>query len=185
MKLPRLWRPRDEAPPAARETTPPVPPIDSTMPRDLWYRTFDGAPGPCPRCGAVLQRSNQPYVVATKSGRHIADSFVMGGDFGWFCPRCPSVVINSNGVGEMLAHRLPDWDVGTEFAILGLVAIDAFPPEQLSRPLGEVDAIPLVPFTAVRDGQVPARSTPRRGPSSPRRSGAARGKSSHKKRRSR
>lgn len=42
-----------------------------------------------------------------------------------FCANCPAVVINSAEVNKMLGHRLPHWDVGSEFAVLGIVNLDA------------------------------------------------------------
>jgi hypothetical protein len=63
----------------------------------------------------------------------------MGCDFGWFCPRCSTVVINPTDVSAHLTHSLPGWDIGTEFAMLGLVHLGAIPPDIQHRPLGADD----------------------------------------------
>ncbi len=55
----------------------------------------------------------------------------------------------------MLSHSLPHWNVGNEFAVLGIVNMDAVPENERDVPLGDDDnPIPLVEFTNFR----PARS---------------------------
>jgi hypothetical protein len=121
MKLPPIWRPRQM--PEAQETpqaltSPPT--IDVSSPRECWYQTFAGHPSPCPRCGTPLHQSYQMYMIATRRGPKLADSFVTGSDFGWFCRNCPTVVINPRDVSALLQHSLPHWDVGSTFAVLGI-----------------------------------------------------------------
>ncbi len=140
--------------------------IDITIPRECIYKVFEDAPGPCPRCGAGLQQSFQTYLVATRHGRTMADPFMIGSDFGWFCPNCPTVVINPYGVKEALSIGKPDWDIGSEFGVMGVIDLDAVPPDKADIPLGEDDnPIPLVEFTNVTSGedagikQLPGRSS--------------------------
>lgn len=122
--------------------------IDISRPRECVYQQFKGEPGPCPRCGGPLQQSYQSYVIATRRDTKIADSFMTGSDMGWFCPHCPTVVINPEEVSELLHHGLPRWDIGNRFAILGIVDLDAIPQEKQYLPLGGDDnPIPLVRFT--------------------------------------
>ncbi|MBI4769278.1 MAG: hypothetical protein HY784_02415 [Chloroflexi bacterium] len=72
----------------------------------------------------------------------------MGSDFGWFCDNCPAIVINMAKVSKMLEHRLSHWEVGNEFAVLGIVNLDAIPEDKRDLPLGDDDnPIPLVEFT--------------------------------------
>jgi hypothetical protein len=126
--------------------------IDITIPRECIYQEFGGQPGSCPRCGGPLQQSMQTYLVVTRRGEEIADSFFIGNEMGWFCPRCPTVVINPEDVREFLTHGLPKWDIGTEFVVAGIVDLDAIPEEKLHLPLGHEDnPVPLVEFTNVSD----------------------------------
>ncbi len=81
--------------------------IDFNVPREMIMLTLSGKPGPCPRCGGALEQTYATYMIATRQGKQIADSFIIGSDFGWFCQRCPTLVINSNEVSEMLSHSLP------------------------------------------------------------------------------
>lgn len=114
------------------------------------YQEFDREPGPCPRCGGNLQQQHQIYVVATRRGKELTDTFVIGGDFGWYCEACPTVVINPAGVGRMLSFSKPGWDTGEEFTVLGLADLDAVPEEKSHLPLGGDDnPIPLVEFTGL------------------------------------
>jgi hypothetical protein len=145
LKLPWIGRRRSASAPA-RAPEPDTSPIDVTIERECFYQAFEGHPGPCPRCGQPLQQSYQSCVIGTRRGSRITDSFLMGSDFGWFCPRCPTVVIDPTKVKRQLEHPLPQWDTGTDFAVLGLANLDAVPPERDDVPLGNEDnSIPLVP----------------------------------------
>jgi len=128
--------------------------IDITIPRECIYQEFEEQPGPCPRCGGPLQSHNSAgYLVIAKREGEVTDDFIIGGgDIGWFCPRCPTVVINLEKVREFLMHPLPHWDVGGEFVLAGIVDLDAIPEEKQDLPLGGDDnPIPLVEFTKVSD----------------------------------
>jgi hypothetical protein len=126
--------------------------IDITIPRECIYQEFDEQPGPCPRCGSPLRQSWQTYLVITQHGEEMADSFMTGGDIGWFCTRCPTVVINPEEVTKLLMQPLPHWDIGEEFVLLGIVDLDAIPEEKRDLPLGDDDnPVPLVEFTNISD----------------------------------
>lgn len=162
MKLPALFRRKravasSEAMP---EDTSPEVHIDITLPRECFYIPFEGNPGPCPRCGGPLYQSYQVYYVATRRGRQLADSFILGGDFGWFCTQCPTVVINPADVSAHLQHGLPHWDIGDKFLVAGIVDLDAVPEDKEDIPLGEEDnPIPLVEFTrchSLGDKKIPS-----------------------------
>ena len=121
--------------------------IDLSEPRQVVYQSFEGGPGPCPRCGGRLRQSKQTYSVATRRGRKLLDSFIMGSDFGWYCDACPVVVINSRQVSEMLGHSMPHWDVGNEFCVEGLVDLDAIPEHKRHLPIGGAEnPMPLIEF---------------------------------------
>ena len=156
MKLRFPWRGRPAAEPEQASQTPAKadePPINIRVPREAVYKSFEGQPGPCPRCGGVMRQSYQTYLIATRSGSKITDSFMTGNKMGWFCASCPTVVISPDQVSELMQHQLPHWDVGDEFAILGLVDLDAVPKDKRSAPLGDTDnPIPLIEFTNISDG---------------------------------
>jgi len=181
MKLSLPWRRGSTAgsEPPSEET-----PIDITVPRECVYQRFKGEPGPCPRCGGPLQQSPQTYMIATRRGRQITDSFITGGDMGWFCTRCPTVVINPEELSDMLQHGLPHWDVGNEFAVLGIVDLDAIPEEKQHLPLGDDDnPIPLVEFTKISRTTAPGQLARRRKATPHNRTAPARKKRKKKKKR--
>jgi len=155
MKLRLPWRRSTVQPESElRETRAPSPPkIDITRPRECIYRSFKGDPGPCPRCGSALRKEYQTYLIATRRGRQLTDSFITGTDFGWLCPSCPTIVINPEDVSKLLGFGVSRWDVGTEFTVAGIVDLDAIPPDKRNRPLGEDDnPLPLVEFSNLGGG---------------------------------
>ena len=121
--------------------------IDLSEPREPVYEEFEGAPGPCPQCGCRLLQARQTYSVATLRGRNVRGSFRMGSNFGWFCVRCPVVVINSQQVSELLSHAMPHWDVGNEFYVEGIVDLDAISVDKRHLLLSdECNPLPLIEF---------------------------------------
>lgn len=95
--------------------------IDPKNERKAIYKSFKGKPGPCSRCGGVLKQSHQSYMLATQTGGRKTDSFIMGGDFGWFCASCPTVVLNKDELDKLLSYRMPCWKIGKEIAVLGIL----------------------------------------------------------------
>ena len=121
---------------------------DKNTPRQALYQSFKGRPGPCPRCGSELINEYQVYAVATRQGKRMADSLIISGDFGWFCKACPTVVINRDGVGEMLGFQKSGWNVGSEYTVLGIVDLDAVPAGKRHLPIGDPrNPMPLIKFS--------------------------------------
>jgi hypothetical protein len=123
--------------------------MDKTIERRAIYKTFTGNPGSCPQCGGKVQKSYQSYMVATRANGKMADSFMIGGDFGWFCAACPTVVLDKKELEKMLSFCMPGWKVGNEIIVLGLVNLDAVPEKNKHLQLGEPgNPIPLVRFSS-------------------------------------
>jgi hypothetical protein len=116
--------------------------------RKAIYKSFKGKPGPCPRCGGELKQSHQSYMLATQNGGRKADSFIMVGDFGWFCASCPTVVLNKDELDKLLSYRMPGWKIGKEIALLGILNLDGVPASKSHLPLGATGKpLPLVKFS--------------------------------------
>jgi hypothetical protein len=112
----------------------------------------------------------------------MTDTFMISGDFGWYCEDCLTVVINPAKVSEMLSFSRSDWDTGEAFAVLGLVDLGAVPADKRHLPLGDDDnPIPLVEFTEA-SGRPEARPAGRR---RPKHSGSKRSRSDRRKRKRR
>ncbi|ETX05218.1 MAG: hypothetical protein ETSY2_24275 [Candidatus Entotheonella gemina] len=97
--------------------------------------------------------------MATRQDGQQGDNFIMSGDFGFYCPACPTVVIDPEKLGDMLQAGNSRWDVGDAYSVLGLVAMEAIPEDQRDMPFDELDAMPLVPFDP---GDRPRRSPKQR-----------------------
>lgn len=123
--------------------------MDKTIERRAIYKTFAGNPGSCPQCGGKVLKSYQSYMVATRANGKMADAFMIGGDFGWFCAACPTVVLDKKELEKMLSFSMPGWKVGNEIIVLGLVNLEAIPEKNKHLRLGEPgNPIPLVRFSS-------------------------------------
>ncbi len=146
--------------------------VDLTLTRRMFYRAVDPSRDTaCPRCEETLSPETGLYFIATRKGGKQGDNFMISGDFGFYCPACPTVVIDPEQLVDLLQVGATKWDVGDAYTVLGLIATEAIPEEQKDVPFGELDAIPLVPFEP--------GDRPRRSPKQQRR----KGKSKRKKRR--
>jgi uncharacterized C2H2 Zn-finger protein len=158
MKLTLPWRNKSKS---ETESAPVPEKIDISQPRESILRAFRGHPGSCPRCGAALRQQRETYLVATRRGKRLADSFTMGSDFGWLCPQCPTIVINTTEVEKLLKASGWRFDVGEEYSVLGLVDLDAVPPAKRHLPLGDPgNPLPLVRFSNMQPA--PPESKPRK-----------------------
>lgn len=123
--------------------------IDPKIERKAIYESFKEKPGPCPKCGGVLEQSYHSYMVASRTGGRQADSFIVGGNFGWFCASCPTVVINKDELDKMLNSSMPGWKIGKEFAVLGMLNLDAVPSNKSHLHFGAPgNPVPLVKFSS-------------------------------------
>lgn len=128
---------------------------DIKIHRAVMYKIFTDDPGPCPKFGGGLEKSNQIYMVITRTGNHLEDSFVISGDFGWYCQSCPVVVLNQPELSKMMAFNKPGWKVGHEFTVVGVLNPDAIPANMRNMPL-EAPGVPspLVKFSNL-EGEEP------------------------------
>ena len=122
--------------------------IDRTIERMAIFRSEEKDLENCPRCGQRLLQDSGPYQVATFDGQRPADEFAANGDFGYLCTGCETAVIYLPALAEMLhvVYQKPGWDVGQGCAVMGLIDLDAIPPDQEDIPLDELDPYPLVRF---------------------------------------
>jgi hypothetical protein len=137
---------RVPAAPAPSAPTPrsSLPATDNT--RQAYYRA-GGPPKACPACGGKLNQHPLDYLIATRSGKGQADSFMLGAE-GHVCRRCAAVVIDPEYISKFLQVQIPRWKVGNEFTILGLADLDAIPEDKQDMPLGSDDSpLPLIRLT--------------------------------------
>ncbi len=126
--------------------------IDKTIEREVFAHDADDPPDNCPQCNQPLVQDLGPYQVVTRSGQRVADEYTASGDFGYLCPGCATAVIHMPNLAAMLqgADLKPGWKTGEGFMVVGLVNMDAIPPDQSHVPLGDLDPYPFVPFFSER-----------------------------------
>jgi hypothetical protein len=146
--------------------------IDKTIERKMFFHGEADPPDNCPQCGQPLVQDFGPYQVVTRSERKLTDQFMMSGEFGYLCPGCATAVIHAPELAERLygGPMKPGWQAGPQFTVLGLVDLDAIPPEQAHVPINNLDPYPLVPFhaAAVPKQKRPSHSKRPRKPKPPR-----------------
>ncbi len=133
---------------------------ESTQGMECWLSESNDGWRVCPRCHGPLATRQEIYVVETRDGNIPRDLLLVGGsDIGEFCGKCSVVVINQVRMGQLLHYQKPEWQVGNEYRIVGLVEKDFFP--ESDDPFGENNPIPLVPFTrtVVAESDSPPKRT--------------------------
>jgi len=129
--------------------------IDVSVPRRMFWSDKLVNKKKCPLCHSTLENEYQTYVMVTRSGGETTP-FITGNESGAFCPECPVVVLDRKGFEqaiEAMAEK-PDWGIsGTvQFAVMGIVNIEAVPEDKRHIPLGDDDnPIPLVAFLSETD----------------------------------
>jgi hypothetical protein len=72
--------------------------------------------------------------------------FIVGVKAGYFCPECPTVVLDRLGFEEYARTGIKNNRPG-KFAVFGLLDLAAIPPDRQGEPIGsEGNPIPLVKF---------------------------------------
>ena len=100
----------------------------------------------CPRCNVNLEREHHSYLVAIDEKGEL-ETLMMGHDGGLFCPNCPTVVLDSQVVEDLIASYAEDHieSQTVKYVIFGIADLDAIPEEKRSLPLGDDDnPIPLI-----------------------------------------
>lgn len=110
----------------------------------------------CPECGHELEPEVHAYVVLTRQKDRIKD-YLIENEGGYFCGRCPVVVLHRNIFEEYIEQVEPDTH-DLEFNVMGLVDVDAIPEEKKGLPFNdETNPVPLVQFSKIVR-QMPAPS---------------------------
>jgi hypothetical protein len=91
------------------------------------------------------------------------EMFLVGNDGGYFCAGCPTVVLDHDDFAESAVVGLGSRG-DAEFAVLGLVDLQAVPKEKSNVPLGADDnPVPLVEFTNLGNDDSKTGLRPRKG----------------------
>ncbi len=122
------------------------PDIDHTIDRRLYYRPVQ--PGAaCPRCRHTLIQEQASYLVVTfNDADEETDRLMLGGNFGHYCPNCPTVVVNPDDLAPYLETANREFGDSSGIAVLGRAALEGLTEEENNTPVGELESIPIVPF---------------------------------------
>ena len=132
--------------------------IDPSVPRRRYWSDDVGGKEVCPKCGHELVNEQHTYVMVVRQAGKI-EPFMVGAKAGYFCPECPTVVLDREGFEEYARIGMKNAQPA-QFTILGLIDLAAIPPEKLSQPLGaEENPIPLVAF--IKDTNEGSHRTPK------------------------
>jgi hypothetical protein len=86
---------------------------------------------------------------------HGTHPYVVGNDAGYFCPKCPTVVLDKEEFTDFGIRAFGN-NPRAQFAVIGIVDLEAILEDKRSRPLGEDDnPIPFVKF--IREPAVDTR----------------------------
>jgi len=138
--------------------------FNAAIPRRVYYSDQVTDPERCPECGKPLERDHQTYLLEIRNVAGDIESFLTSIAAGAFCASCPVVVLARDKVESIVQHageRFLPGKQRLEFVVLGLVDLDAIPPEKRDIPLGDDDnPIPLVRFLPDLAHRPPKRSGP-------------------------
>lgn len=149
-KFRQAWQNNNlESPSATAETAAdePTAAVDLTIPRTCYDKNELTDNNHCPQCNTPLSNEYGSYMVALfdRQGK-IADAFTIGGrDIGYYCPSCPTVVLDNDPLIKYLsaAHNyLGDVPTDTIMGVLGLLDIDAM----ANMDSQSLEEYPIIPF---------------------------------------
>ncbi len=124
--------------------------FDASVPRKMFWSTEIGGKDFCPQCNSKLENESHSYLLLVRKPGDF-QPFIVGNDSGYFCSNCPVVVLDHEAFAESAAAGYPG-SRKFEFAVPGIVDLDAVPEEKSDIPLGEDDTpIPLVKFTNIAE----------------------------------
>lgn len=119
-----------------------------SIPRQMYWSTELKNSKICPGCSSRLKNLYQTYLLLVKTKKE-PDQFLIGCDGGYFCPRCPTVVLDKEEFIEMvkIAADVPSFG----FKVAGLLDLDLIPEDKKDKPFDNDNPIPLVPFASTND----------------------------------
>ena len=138
--------------------------IDKSIERTLFFNVEKKPPKNCPQCKRPLALDYGPYLVATVYNQQIDEELMMNGPFGYLCPGCATAVIHIPELIEMFEDSVsdPNWDISLTFTVLGLINLDAIPPEMEHISIADLDPLPLVSFRHAPDSGKSGRQRKKR-----------------------
>ena len=121
--------------------------FDPAIPRRMYWSKDVGGVDLCPKCRGSLESESHSYLCAVRQGND-TQTFMVGNEAGYFCERCCVIVLEFDAFAENADVMAPFRSGPAEFVVMGMVDLNAIPPEKADVPLGEDDnPIPFKAFT--------------------------------------
>lgn len=119
--------------------------FDSSIPRKMYWSNEIKNKKLCPECNSKLEKEYHSYLIITKT-KDDNDFFIIGNDGGYFCPKCPIVVLDHKTFSEIISASNV-FSRSFKFTVAGIVDIEGMSPNKSHIPLSDDDnPILLVKF---------------------------------------
>lgn len=128
--------------------------FDPAIPRRMYWSKDVGSGECCPKCRRPLESEFHSYLCAVRQGND-TQTFMVGNDAGYFCGRCSVIVLDFDAFAKSADAMAPSRSGSAEFVVMGMVDLDAIPPEKADVPFGEDDN--PIPFKAFTNMQPPKK----------------------------
>ena len=130
--------------------------FEASVPRKMFWSTDVGGTDFCPQCHGRLENESHSYLLVVREPGDF-QPFIVGNDDGYFCARCPIVVLDHEAFAESAFVGNPS-SRSFEFTVIGIVDLNAIPKEKADVPIGDDDnPIPLVEFTNIHNKRLSKR----------------------------
>lgn len=117
----------------------------ASIPRRMYWSGKCRDSARCPECGGKIEFESHVYMMAVRHRNNLSAIAVGGPDCGSFCAHCPVVVLNKRQFEDYATMGMGGR--GTEFTVLGIIDLDAVPPDKRHLPFDEkTNPTPLVRF---------------------------------------
>ena len=98
----------------------------------------------CPECQSRLETERHTFYIVIRYGG-MEESAMVGGEGGWFCPKCPVVVLDNKKFDKYALLGARDRTDTVAYLALGL-DMEAVPEDKRNVPFGDDNPEPLVMF---------------------------------------
>lgn len=130
--------------------------FDPSVPRQMFWSNNVGGKSHCPRCFSILENEHHVYMMAIRDADGIYP-YIVGNDAGYFCPQCPSIVIDRDTFAEFAQFSISR-ENDAVFTVLGLVDLEAVPKDKRSLPFDDDNPVPLVQFSNMSERKTKRRN---------------------------
>ncbi|RME57191.1 hypothetical protein D6779_09175 [Candidatus Parcubacteria bacterium] len=101
----------------------------ASVSRRIYWSDEVGGCTSCPQCGDKIESEFHSYEVSIERGTYI-ESYVLGTDAGYFCKKCPIVVINRDEFNLFIKSSLGMQEI-SQYSVDRVIDIDDFSEDEI------------------------------------------------------